>query len=286
MHTAFAIDWIRTTTKNHTVNELLQRFSYECQYEDWHGIKPKQGYSHALQHPYGHTIFWHIDRKDMGVNVMFSGRALVECIKANAEDPHEMVKWFSHEKFTFTRLDLAIDIHDQKIDILELFQKDYSGSINNEPELYVKGRNARGGATIYAGARKSEKFLRIYDKAKEQKKDGILWTRVEIELKGRTATKIAKQISHMEISDIAKLTRGMILGMYNPEDAIFQEALDATPVKVGSTKDIEHNTYEWLISSVSKTIARTIVELPHRNVWETLKAEVDKHIREMAAKSL
>lgn len=281
---SFAFDWIRVTTKNHNPMEMIREFAWGLDFEQWKGTKPKSGYSHAVLHPWGHSIFWHIDKPEMGVNIMFTGRACNELYE-NKIDVIAMIKSLSDRKFRFTRLDLALDIRDVKIDIVGLLDCEHDGSINNDPVLIQKGKKARGGATLYAGSWKSDKFMRIYDKAKERKLEGCLWTRIEIQLAGRTATKIAGQLSYMTENECGEFTQRIIKGMYNPQDEIFQSALTGTPQRVSSTKNEEHNTYQWIMETVAKSIARTIIDLPHRDVWTTLEKEVSKHIREMAAKA-
>jgi DNA relaxase NicK len=285
MQKSFAFDWIRVTTKNHNPMEMVREFAYGLDFEQWKATKPKSGYSHALLHPWGHSIFWHIDKKEMGVNIMFTGRACNE-LYDNGIDVISLIKSLSERKFRFTRLDLALDIRDVKIDIVGLLDCEHDGSINNDPVLIQKGKKARGGATLYAGSWTSDKFMRIYDKAKERGLDNVLWTRIEIQLAGRTATKVAAQMSEMTEEQCGMFTQRLIKGMYNPMDEVFQGALSGTPQRVSSTKNEEHNTYEWLMNVVAKTLARTIIELPHRDVMMTFEKEVNKHIREMAAKSL
>lgn len=265
--------------------EMVNDFSYGVEFEQWRGTKPKSGYSHAMIHPWGHTIFWHIDRPEMGVNIMFTGRACNELYIAGI-DVLELIRTLSDRNFRFTRLDLAIDLKDVKIDIPSLAECEHTGSINSDPVLITKGRKARGGATLYAGSWKSDKFMRIYDKAKERKLDDCLWTRIEVQLAGRTATKIASQMSKMSIEECAMFTQRIVKGMYNPQDKVFQEALTGTPQRVPSTKNEEHDTYAWLMNVVAKSMARTIIELPHRDVMRMFQAEVNKHIREMASKGL
>lgn len=285
MQKAFAFDWIRVTTKDYNPMDMVREFAWGLDFEKWKATKPKSGYSHALLHPWGHSIFWHIDRKEMGVNVMFTGRACNELYE-NGVDVLALIASLSSRGFRFTRLDLALDVRDVKIDIVSLLDCEHTGSINNDPVLIQKGKKARGGATLYAGSWTSDKFMRIYDKAKERGLTGVLWTRVEIQLAGRTATKVAAQMAVMSEDECGMFTQRLIKGMYNPQDATFQSALSGIPQRVSSTKNEDHNTYEWLMSVVAKTLARTIVELPHRDVMATFEAEVNKHIREMAARGL
>lgn len=285
MELGFAVDWIRATTKHHSIKQMIDRFSYGFAFDDWASFKPKEGYDCGLQNPYGHQVMWCTYRDDMGVNVQFPGRSCHELHHAGI-DVLEIVQELSEDAFKFTRLDLAIDLKGVYIDIPALLDCEHTGSANNDPELYVKGRKARGGATLYIGSRQSDKYVRIYDKAKERKLKDVLWVRLEIELKKATATKIAKMLVGKSELEAGIMAQQMIKGVYNPDHAALQEALRVEPMRVGSTKNEEHNTYDWIMGSVSKTLARLIIELPHRDVEETFLKEVRKHIRELAAKSL
>lgn len=284
MHTSFAIDQANATSKDHSVSALMKQFTYGTALEEWVTVKAHNGYENAIQHPYGHNISWTSKRDDMGVHIRFSGRSLKELTDTGV-DTIAIVIWLSEEGFKFTRLDLAIDIFGVKIDLEELQRCKWAGSVNKLPQLIKDGPNCEEGSTMYVGSRDSEKFFRIYDKAGEQGEYGGIWTRAELELHSRTATKIAARIVTMTVEEVAKLTGGIILGMYNPEHKDFQQAMNSTPEKVGSTKDSSHSTYDWIMATVSKSIAKTIIELPHRDVWESLEKEVFKHIREMAARN-
>lgn len=285
MELFFAVDWIRATTKHHSISQVIEAFSYGFKFEDWATFRPKEGYDCGLQNPLGHQVMWCTYRDDMGVNIQFPGRACHE-LHDMGVNVLGIVQELSEENFKFTRLDLAIDIKGVYIDIVGLLDCEHSGSANNDPELHMKGRKARGGATLYIGSRQSDKYVRIYDKAKERKIKDVLWTRLEIELKKATATKIAKKMVGMSAEEAGIMAQQMIKGVYNPENEAIQNALRVEPMRVGSTKNEEHNTYDWIMGSVSKTLARLIVELPHRDVQETFLKEVNKHIRELAAKGL
>ena len=82
------------------------------------------------------------------------------------------------------------------------------------------------------------------------------------------------------------MTQGMVKGIYDPDDENFQSALQVDALRVGSTKNESHSTYDWLMSSVAKTLAKVIIELPHRDVMTTFEKEVMKHIREMASQNV
>jgi len=285
MRTSIALDYMSATTKIHSVAQVVERFAFGVEFDKWMSSKAFNGYENALRHPYGHVISWTTKRDDMGINVLFTGMPLKE-IHDRGYNCFDMLRTLFEAEFKFSRIDLAVDIFDVKIDLEELQRAPRTGSVNKLPVLIKDGPNCEEGATLYVGSWQSDKFIRLYDKAGEQEMKGVLWYRCEIVLKGKTATKIVARIVIMKDDEIGKFTQGVILGMYNPENEVFQQAMDATPERVSSTKDVSHQTYDWLMSSVSKTLARVILELPHRDVLATFEQEVNKHIRELAAQAM
>lgn len=285
METTFALDYISATTKDHSLNQVMKRLAFGLNADEWITVKALHGYQHAIKHPFGHVISWTNKRDDMGINVLFTGLPLKE-LHDRGENTCDIMRWMAHEGFKFARIDLAIDVFGVSLDLDDLQRADYKGSVNSLPKLIKDGPNNEEGATLYIGSWKSDKFIRIYDKAGEQGMKDLLWYRFEIESKGVVAVRVCAKIMHMTDAEIAKFTQGMILAMWNPEREVIRKIMDAQPEKVSSTKDVNHRAYDWLMSSVSVTLARVILELPHRDVMRTFQAEVDKHIREIAAKAI
>lgn len=76
----------------------------------------------------------------------------------------------------YTRLDLAIDLFNYNI-------KDYNIiDIGNRKTAYFYDRTGKL-ETIYSGSMKSDKYIRIYNKAVEQKMKNLDWWRFEIQLR-------------------------------------------------------------------------------------------------------
>lgn len=285
MRTTFALDYISATTKYHSISQVIARFAYGIQQEDWTTQKAHHGYQHAIRHPFGHVISWTNKRDDMGINVLFQGLPLKELndIGINTLD---IMRWMHSEGFKFARIDLAIDVFDIKLDLEVLQAVQMRGSVNKLPILFKDGPNSEEGSTLYIGSMKSDKFIRIYDKAAEQELTGMLWYRFEVECKRHVSVRVVDKIAHLTDTQIGKFAQGMIIAMWDPESEVIHEIMDAQPEKVSSTKDVNHRAYDWLMSTVSVTLARVILELPHRDVMHTFQQEVEKHIREIAAKAI
>jgi len=285
METSFTPDWIAATTKTHSISQVIERFTYHLTIDDWIAAKAHNGYEHAMKHPYGHVVQWTTKRDDMGVNIMFTGLPLKEIHEAGY-NTLEIIYWLCEEEFKFSRIDLAIDVRGVSFYLDDLQRAKRTGSVNKKPILIKDGADNEEGSTLYIGSFDSDKFIRIYDKGVLQVPPELNWFRFELVVKGRTATKVAKMIYGKSDIDAGKFTQGVMRSMFNPEHNDYQAAIDADPVKVASTKDASHSTYDWLMSSITPVLARVILELPHRDVLRTFEQEVEKHIRELAAKSL
>lgn len=285
MKTSFTIDYISATSKHHSIKQCLERLAFGLPIDRWITSKAHNGYEHALKHPFGHVISWTNKRADMGVHVLFSGLPLKE-LHDHGENTLLIVYWLCEEEFNFARIDFAIDVRGTWFDLENLQRAKFTGSVNKLPILIKDGPNAEEGQTLYIGSWDSDKFIRIYDKGVLQTPPEMNWFRFELVVARKTSTKVAKMIYNMSDASVGKFAQGVMRAMFTPDHSDYLEAMNADPQKVASTKNTEHGTYDWLMSSVSKTLARVILELPHRDVMTTFEKEVQKHIRELAAKSL
>lgn len=285
MQTSFTPDYISATTKDLPIKALIGQFGYGLGADDWISGKGHNGYEHALIHPFGHYVQWTTKRDDMGVNIHFSGRPLKEIHDAG-ENTLAIINWLHEEGFKFTRIDLAIDVRGVKFVLDDLQRAKFSGSVNKRPILIKDGADNEEGSTLYVGSWDSDKFIRIYDKGVLQTPPEENWFRFELVVKGRTSSKIAKMIYNMSDTDAGRLAQGVMKAMFNPEHADYQNVMVGDPVKVSSTKDVSHRTYDWMMADIAPVMARLILELPHKDVLRTFKQEVQKHINELAAKSL
>lgn len=285
MQTAFALDWLSATTKDHGLTQVIKRLSFGMAYEDWMSGKGMNNYQFSMRHPLGHKVSWTNRRDDMGINCLFTGMPLKELFDRGI-DTLDIVRWMQGEGFKFKRLDLALDVFGVDIDLEEMQRYEYTGSVNKKPQLYKDGPNCEEGSTLEIGSRHSAKWICIYDKAAQLGMTDTLWTRFELRCKDNVAMKVAKEIAQLDDKGVGKFAIGMMRHMWNPESEIIREIMNAEPQKVSSTKETNHRTYDWIMSDVSKTMAKVILEMPHHDVWRTFEQEVQKHIKEIAAKSM
>lgn len=128
--------------------------------------------------------------KDVGVQgimIQFSGKVLSGKI-----NPANIIHAALDHKWHVTRIDVAVDFMEAGLTVEDVHEEFL---LNSRRENRTIGWiESRSGNTFTIGSRQSERYARIYDKGKEQKLDHV-WTRVELEYKGRAALLASECIS-------------------------------------------------------------------------------------------
>ena len=148
------------------------------------------GYTHGYRLPGSGVVLYNPDRLDMGVHVSLSSGALALI----PQTPQELITKVLRVGGKFTRVDVALDSHETHISTIDAAIR-RGDLVSRSVERTYQGSFVNDGYTIYIGARSSDRFVRIYNKAAEQKlTDGAVWTRVEIEFKKHQAQLAATYI--------------------------------------------------------------------------------------------
>jgi len=254
----WTIDWLSSTFKGFLSDtDVRDAVAFGFPKRAWTVGTPHFGYTNMLQHPMGHFIMSNPGRPEMGVHLSIGGRAL-KAISEGGHTPLSMLKWSLEQGGKTTRIDLAIDVYDEEIDISAMARcKQVEGAKGSaRGRKLMEGED--GGRTLYVGSRQSDKFFRIYDKAIETGDRSRPWTRFELEIKGDTAKKVAFEFAALEEGQHAAYIKGIMRAMFNPDDTLYQQIMNAPAVHVTAPKDTSDNTLEWLLNSVAKTLAKTI----------------------------
>jgi len=254
MDTGFSLDWLSFTVKGITDIQVCNALSFGQPYEAWTPVKGLHGYKLAKQHPFGQIVMSNPDRRDMGVHAMMTGRAMAK-LTEGAYDTLNLLPWVLKEGGRISRLDLAIDLHDTPVDIPGLSRCQQVKGAEGSALKWNLLTGSDGGATLYIGSRKSEKFMRVYNKAAQMGLPGVEWTRFELEVKAETSRTIAAALSALKRDDVPAYVKGLMRALFNPIDETYQKVMDAPAVQVPSTKNASDNTIEWLLNSVAKTMA-------------------------------
>lgn len=116
----------------------------------------------------GYIQFDRVDEKlriDFNPNkITLDGRGVLNFLLSFTKDIH------------YSRLDLAIDLYNYEIYTYNIID------IGNRKSAYFYDRRGKV-ETVYSGSNKSNKYIRIYNKAVEQKINDIDWWRFEIQLR-------------------------------------------------------------------------------------------------------
>lgn len=145
-------------------------------------------------------VLWSTTRAQMGVHVRLPPSALA----ASGRDPEQVLCDLYALGARFTRVDLAADDQQGLLDLKEIGRKsDHKCEIVCQAHVGNHNHGSFGktvdGHTEYYGSRQSETYVRIYDKAAEQRAKGKAapdhWVRVEFEYKGARAHAVATYIA-------------------------------------------------------------------------------------------
>ncbi len=283
MNTAWCIDWLSMTFKRDITDlDIRKGMSFGFPLKTWTQTQPRFGYAVAFTHPFGHSVMANYNRPEMGVHLSMTGRALKSLAEGGVSST-TVLDWSLAEGAKMTRIDLAIDVFDVAIDIAALKNV---ARVSNAPGSAKKMRlwqDEGEGCTLYIGARSSEKFLRIYDKAAEQGLKDRPWVRFELELKGQAARTASIQMSLLSDKERPLFIQGLIKALFNPDDPLFQSIMASDAVTLQTTKDTEDNTIDWLLNTVAKTIAKTIIRRSDIDLWSMFQEAIRINLEQLEA---
>lgn len=207
----------------------------------------------------------------MGLHVQLSGAAL-RYYSTIGVDWHQMLTWVKKFKGRTSRVDLAIDLHNSGLkrdDFVEENLKPYKGK-GRTPRFVPMG-TIRRGFTVYIGSRTSAKFLRIYDKAKEQKDATSDYIRVELECKREIAHAIGWEFPTMGQSTCVEMAQTLIRNVADFNLAAWDVAMLSRDVGLSIPQGKEKDTLGWLVKICAPALAKQIAKNPNKDVmgWFT-----------------
>jgi len=276
MTLTFSVDWI-----NYTALELgtrvLTHTAYPIDNASWEPIAPAKGYNVGLQNQNGCRVSWHDKRDDMGVHIQYSGSTLNKYAEAGIT-AHMIAIHHSLHKDRCTRIDLALDAENEGLKIGTLADETKSGVSGLRVKSYSHILSQDSGETLYLGSRQSEQFMRIYNKAAEQMREGD-WIRIELECKGSRARELGNRLASESAESMATLTRGLCRNLANFEDSIWQSIVGDMAIAIAKAQAKDPDTKGWLLGSVAPAMGRYIRETQDNQVIEQFLAIVDAFIK-------
>lgn len=232
------------------------------------GIKPKFGYDMGMRYENGITVFWSSLRDDMGCHIIMSGNVLSDLAKAGIGTRGLLERAIDlHAKIT--RLDLAIDAVDEKVNLHAVYAAALSGETVGTAQKVEARTGIDGGITVYIGSRVSDKFARVYDKGVESGEGGE-WKRLEIELKGDVAKQYARMVASAPEQSIASFAWSTAKKMLYTEHGNYP--VFGTESQLVSLPKIEKetDTEKWLHMTILPMIEKYIARNPDSTIYDEL----------------
>jgi DNA relaxase NicK len=258
---SLSIDWIEGTYKHTEARRPMPLILTE----DGEECTGFHGYSNAAKYQDGRIEMWHTTRQEMGYHIQWSG----EAVRSAPIDGLSLVAYLAATHFTFTRLDLAVDVRGYGFRPQEATEHIKNGDYVCRARKFPQwGDPKNPGYTQYVGKRPSEIYLCIYDKAAELG-IGSDHTRIELRChKGRAQT-AAQTI--LRDNDFRKLVLGYVRF---PKWEKWNEVMGTDAVKIPAEKK-DSATKEWLLSQCAPALARILDEDGDDNFWFRFIKQVD-----------
>jgi len=208
----------------------------------------------------------------MGEHIIWPGDACDNC-------PVDIVTLVQHlidAKFSFTRIDMAIDAINFKLRPQRATKELKLGRCKTRAKLSPTNSDPRDlGYTQYVGKKASEIYLRIYDKAEEMGIDAD-YTRVELVVKGRRANVAARQI--VQSVDY----RAMVVAYADfPSWRQWRRIMDADPIKLPSERQ-ETQTERWLLGTCAPALARVVFIADNTGFYEKFTNAFVANLRQLS----
>lgn len=223
------------------------------------------GYNAGRKYRDGRLEMWHSTRQEMGLHIQWSG----EAIKNAPVDALSLVAYLAATGFSFTRLDLAIDVRGYNLKPQTATEQIANGDFICRARKFPQwGDPKNPGYTQYVGKRPSEIYICIYDKAAEL---GIEqdYTRIELRTHKGRANTAAKTI--LRDSDFRKLVLGFVRF---PKWKEWETVMGADATAIPAEKK-DSATEAWLLSQCAPALARVLDEAHDDTFWFKFLRQVE-----------
>lgn len=251
------VDWIAGTFRDRKAHELALNLT-----QNYVQCKGYLNYSDGTLYEDGRKRYTAPDHPEWGVHMVWSGTACSNC----PVDPIHLICALICANFSFTRIDLAIDIKNANLLPSRATEEIKNGRIKTRAKECPAWYDAAGtGYTQYVGKKSSEIYLKLYDKAAELGTNED-HTRVELTVRSDRADKAARQ------AILRRDFRGMVVSFADfPEWDEWNKAMATTPIKLPSERK-ETATRKWLIEQCVPALAREIMLENGSDFYERFKA--------------
>lgn len=261
------VDWIEGTFKRGVPHTLPQTLT-----QNFVETRAFHGYTVGSLYADGRTLMSNPQRPEMGIHLTWNGEACGNC----PIDPTDLVKWLYKAKFSFTRLDLAIDLINCNVRPERAMEEIQNGKCKTRAQQFPYWADAGSvGFTQYIGKKASESYIRIYDKAAEM---GVQQDHTRVELVVRHTKAQASASAIVGCADF----RGMVVSFADfAEWREWRAAMEVPEVKLPAERK-PTNTQKWLLDAAAPALARQIALSGNTLFYEKFKDAVAGHCIQMS----
>lgn len=169
-----------------------------------------------------------------------------------------------------SRIDLALNLLETTATPAILWADYSSGLVRTKARGNTAMSTAEGGIhAFYLGSRKSDKFLRVYDKALEQKLEGKSWTRLELECRKLVARAyVESMINQKSLRPFINKAISEYADFAASDD--FREATTQDDANLPTLGRKEPQFWRWMNSQVVPAMVSRQLDTPEENVGAAL----------------
>ncbi len=199
MENIILIDWMSFTSKIDSTSSLIETLGLTSPEIVWQEMYGFHGYKNRLYFC-GISIHYNGFNDDIWLEMSGEGCRAFETFSETGWEPIFEMLIENEKEYHVTRIDIAYDDFEKKIDIQNLASETFKNNfITKFKDAEVICRVRAEALTINYGSKSSEVFFRCYDKAKERKREDIAhWVRFEVQLRDSRAIEFLKKYSEGE----------------------------------------------------------------------------------------
>jgi len=253
------VDWIEGTFKRGVPVTLPQTLT-----QNFVETRAFNGYTVGSLYEDGRVLMTNPSRPEMGVHLVWNGDAC----GGIPIPPKELIIFLLNARFSFTRIDIAIDLINCNVAPEQATEEIKNGRCKTRAQQFPFWANAKEvGYTQYIGKKASESYIRIYDKAAEM---GVQQDHTRVELVVRHTKAQSAAIAIERNADF----RGMVVSFAHfPEWDEWCNAMEVPEVKLPTERN-ETRTRKWLLDTCAPSLAREMMLKDGIKFYENFKSVV------------
>jgi len=266
MPCSHAIDWITCSfAKTRDLSEILPEID---QFVITNELPKRRFYQKSYRLACGGVVS--LGNEKQGVLIDLSGQPLASLRNAGytMQDQANLAR----KARKVSRIDFAIDIQGESAtctpySLLMAFKEKKIKS-NLKPNRIITNLKKEGGQSVYWGGSQSDTQIRVYDKAAEMKELWQAWTRVEMQVRGRTSDAFAYDLSERGVTLAGQ---AWLKAKFRPSpDCWLSQFLNNDEMAITNVGRKETSFSRWIRTSIGPSFQKHMAIAEDREVIERL----------------